>query len=79
MVSPAQRHRELVADLAPERAALHKAQVMRIAGCPAADEASLHRHAFDVLAVADSAGLGERENAFVDAIRLLICLSSCFH
>ena len=46
MMPAAQRHRELIADLAPERPALCKAQMMGIARPTAADEARLlERHA----------------------------------
>ena len=39
MVQPAERDRELVADLAAERPDLGEAQVMRVRGFPPADEA----------------------------------------
>ena len=41
MVAAAEGHRELVADLAAERARLHEAQVVGIGGFAAADKARL--------------------------------------
>jgi len=41
MMSPAQRDRELVADLAAERPVLHKAQMMGVTGPSSADQAAL--------------------------------------
>jgi hypothetical protein len=37
MVTPAQRHRELIAHFAPERATLREPQVMGICGPPTAN------------------------------------------
>ena len=51
MMAAAERHGELVADLHAEGARLGKAQVMRIAGVAAADEAGLRRDKVQVRTV----------------------------
>ncbi len=66
MMPAAQRHGELIADLAPERPALRKAQVMGIARPAAADEARLLGNIADMLAIAHPARLRERQGALVD-------------
>ena len=66
MMAPAQRYRELVADLAPERPALGKAEMMGVTGTTAADETRLVRHVPYMLAVADSAELGQGKHGFID-------------
>ena len=43
MMEATNRHRELIADLAPKRAGLGKAQVMRVGRCAATHEARLGR------------------------------------
>ena len=53
MVPSAQRDSELVADLAAERAALSKAQMMRIRRLPTANQAGLLGHESDVMSVTD--------------------------
>jgi len=53
VMSPAQRHGELVADLAAERAALGEAQVMSIARLAPADQTSLLSDVPEVVGVAD--------------------------
>ena len=57
MMSAAQRHRELVADLAAQCAALCKAQVVRVRGLAAANQARLLRNKADMVLVADPARL----------------------
>jgi hypothetical protein len=57
MMSPAQRHGELVADLAPKRAASREPQMMRVARSAAANEARLMRYISDVIPITDPAGL----------------------
>jgi hypothetical protein len=52
MVSPADRHNELVAHSAPERAGLGKGQVMRIGRHTAAYKAGLPQHEFSVVLIA---------------------------
>ena len=66
MMSPAQRHRELIADLAPQGSALREAQMMGIRRLPAANEAGLLRHISDVVAVTNPAWLRQRQGALVD-------------
>lgn len=53
MMPAAKGYGELVTDLTPERPALRKAQVMRIRGLPATNEAWLLRHISDVVAISD--------------------------
>jgi hypothetical protein len=69
MVAAAQRHSELIADLAAKRSGLRKPQVMGVARLAAADQAGLLRHMAHVVAIADSARLGERQEALVDRQR----------
>jgi hypothetical protein len=57
MMAPAQRHRELIADLAPKGAVLCEAQMMGICRPAAANQTRLFRHEFDVLPVAKAARL----------------------
>ena len=66
MMTTAQRHRELVADLAPERTRLRKTQMMRIGGRAATDQAGLLHHEAKVLTVAQPTWLGMVQFAFVD-------------
>ena len=66
MMAAAERHRELVADLAAERARLRKTQMMRIRRRATANQAGLLHHEAKVLAVAKSAWLGMVQFAFVD-------------
>ena len=68
MMSSAKRDSELVADLAAERPALGKAQVMGVAGFAAADQTGLLRHKAHMVAIADAPRLGMRENRFVDGL-----------
>ena len=68
VMSPAERHGELVADLAAERPALSKAQVMGVAGFAAADQTSLLRHKAHMVAIADAPRLGMGEDGLIDAV-----------
>src|ERR1700757_1032511 len=52
VVRSAQRHCELVTDLLAKSPRLRKAQMMRVAGLPATDEAGLSGHEAQVLSVA---------------------------
>ena len=65
MMSSAQRHRELVADLATECTRLREAQMVRIARPSAADQARLLDHMPDMIAVSYATRLGEDKNTFV--------------
>jgi hypothetical protein len=77
MVAAAERHGELIADLAAEGAALGEAKVVWIAGHTAADQARLLGNEADVLPIAEAARFGERQDGLVDASgrRLLFGLS----
>jgi len=56
VMAPAQRNRELVADLAAQRRCLGKAQMMGIGGAAAADQARLLGYRFDVVMVTNPPG-----------------------
>jgi hypothetical protein len=68
MMAPTQRHGELIADLAAERAVLREAQVMGVCGPAAANQTRLFAHEPDVLLVSVSARLGMGQPALVDAV-----------
>jgi hypothetical protein len=53
MMSAAQGHSEFIADLAPKRPALRKAQVMCIRGLATANQTRLLGHISDVLAISN--------------------------
>ena len=55
MMAATQRNGEFIADLAPKCTSLGKAQVVRIAGSPAADKTRLLSDMPDVLAIAHPA------------------------
>ena len=59
MMEPADRNRIFVADLSTERTRLGKANVVRFARRPAADEARLRRNKSAVLLVPQANGLGD--------------------
>ena len=67
VVSPTQRHGELIAHFAAERAVLREPQMMGIRGSAAANQARLFGHELDVLLVAKAARLGMNQLALVDA------------
>jgi hypothetical protein len=60
VVDAAQRHGELITDLAPKRARLPKPDVMGIGGTPAADETRLRTHEVAMRFVAFADRLRER-------------------
>ena len=62
-MAPAQRDRELVADLSAQCRTLCEAQMMGVTRCSPTDEASLLRHIFEVVAIAQPARLGEGQGA----------------
>jgi hypothetical protein len=76
MMAAAERDGELIADLARERAALGKAQMVGIAGPPAANEARLLGDVSDMVAVAQPARLGKGQHALVDALGLIDAFGS---
>jgi hypothetical protein len=55
LVPSAQRHGELIADLAPECSGLGKAQMMRVRRAAAADKTRLFGDIADMLSIADAA------------------------
>ena len=59
----AERHRELIAHLAAERPPLREAQMMRVGGLAAADQAGQLGHEPQMLFVAIAFWLGQREGA----------------
>jgi hypothetical protein len=69
VVDSAKRYREFVTNFAAERSALAKAQVVSIAGLPAADQARLPGDISEVVAVPNPARHRERQRALVDAFR----------
>src|SRR5262245_45233594 len=70
VMSPTERDRELIADLAAKRARLGKSEVVGIRGLAAAEEARLLGDVAQMLAVAIAPRRREREDALVDAVRL---------
>ena len=66
MVATAQRDGELIADLAAERSTLRETQMMGVGWTSTTNQTRLLRDIPDVVAVADTAWLGESESAFVD-------------
>ena len=53
MMTPAQRHGELIADLPAERSALYKTEVVSVRRLPSADQAGARTNKLDVIAVTD--------------------------
>ena len=68
MMAPAQRHRELIADLTAERAMLREAQMVCVYGPAPANQTRLFCHEPDVLLVTKAARLGTGQPALVDAV-----------
>ena len=69
MMSPAQRDREFVTDLSPERPVLRKAQMMGVTGLTSADQAGLLGDKPHMSAMANAARLGMTEDGFIDRWR----------
>ena len=67
MVDATQRDRELVARLAPEGLRLRKAQVVRVGGLSAANEAGLSGDITKMLKIPVATRGGDREDTLVDA------------
>ena len=65
MVRAAGRDRELIADLASERTRLCEAQMVRIGGPPATDQARLLNHMPDMIAVTNATRFGEHKHTLV--------------
>ena len=70
VVASAERHGELVTDFAAECAALCEAEMVGIAGLPAADQARLLRDVTEVVAIADAPRLREGKRGLVDGLAL---------
>jgi hypothetical protein len=68
----AERYHKLVAHLAAERARLRESEMMRVGGFAGADQAGLRGDEPQMLPVAITFWLGEREDALVDARRVII-------
>jgi hypothetical protein len=68
MMSPAQRHYELVTDLAAERAVLGEAQVVSVCRPAPTNQARLFGYELDVLLVTKAAWLRMAQLALVNAI-----------
>jgi len=66
MMTSAKRNGELIADLAPHRAALGEAKVMGISGLPPADQAGVRGDKLDVFAVTMPPRLRQRQDALVN-------------
>ena len=66
VVSPAQRDGKFITHFATQRAALRKAQVMRIRRSATANQTGLLGHISDVLPVANPPQLWHRQHALVD-------------
>ena len=66
MVSPAQRHRELITHLATERTRLHKTQMMRIRRTPTANQAGLFDDMPDMVAVTNPAWFRKYQDTLVN-------------
>jgi hypothetical protein len=72
MMDSTEGHREFVTRLAPERARLREAKMMRVRGLAAAYEARLLGDIAQVRLVAEPAKLGDRKDGFVDAVWQII-------
>jgi hypothetical protein len=68
MMASAQRHGELIADLAAEGAVLREAQMMGICGPAPPNQTRLFGHEFNVLLVTKAARLGMHQLTLVDAV-----------
>src|SRR6516225_10164485 len=66
MMTTAERDRELIADLTAECRRLREPQMMGVCRATSANEAWLFGDGFHMLAVADPAQHGQRQDRFVD-------------
>ena len=66
VMSPAQRDRELVADLASHRARLGEPKMVGVSGASAADQTRLRCDELEVAFIAMPTRLADRELAFLD-------------
>src|ERR1700719_1999510 len=67
VVQAAKWDRELIADLAAERADLGEAQMMRVHRFPPADEAWTRSHELDVSPISVASDFGKPEHTLVDS------------
>ena len=77
MVSAAERNGELIADLAAERSALRKPEMMGICRPPAANQARMLGDKSDMLPVTHPAGFRHRQRALIDRSRGPAVLRFC--
>jgi hypothetical protein len=68
MMTTAEWYGILIADLTAQRPWLGKAQMMRVRGCAAANQAGPRHHEAKMLAVAQPTRLGMAQFAFVDPL-----------
>ena len=68
MMASAQRHGELIADLAPKCAALRESEVVGVGRLSTANETGISCDKFDVIAVANPARLWQSQRALVDGL-----------
>ena len=73
VVEGAQGDGKFIAHLASQRSWLGDAQVMGLRWRPAAHEAGLARDELQVMPISQTPGLRQRENTFVNALRLRDC------
>ena len=66
VMGPAQRYGEFVADLAPHRAGLSEAQMVRVCGASPTNQTRLRRHELEMRFIAMPTRLADRELAFLD-------------
>ena len=65
MMSPAERHREFIADLATECTRLREAEMVWVGRPPAADQARLLNHMPDMIAVTNAARFREDKRGLI--------------
>jgi hypothetical protein len=70
MMATAEGDGELITDLAAECSALSKAQMVSVAGLPAAHETRLCRDVSDMVAVSNTTWFWQGQGAFIDAVWL---------
>src|SRR5258707_8151503 len=68
MVSPAQRHGELIADFAPKRAALRELKMMRVRRAAAAGQAGLGAHELQMVSIPEPNWFGQRGDLLTDGL-----------
>jgi hypothetical protein len=76
-MGPAQRDRELVADLASHRARLGEPKIVGIRGASAANQTRLRCDELEVAFIAMPARLADRKLAFLDSCESSVGLKMC--